>query len=103
MLLKTVAQALPNYVMSVCLLPFEICRDLENLMCQFCGRSNSGKTKSIHRKSWENMCIRKSSGGLGFRNIRDFDVALLGKQIWKMLTCPDKLVTNVFKARYFSQ
>lgn len=34
-LLKTVAQPLPNYAMSVFKLPFDFCNDREKLMCKF--------------------------------------------------------------------
>ena len=33
-LLKTIAQSLPNFVMSVFLLPLHLCHDLEELMCK---------------------------------------------------------------------
>lgn len=47
------------------------------------------------------MCRKKSVGGLGFQSIRDFNVALLGKQGWRMINHPNLLVSRVFKARYF--
>lgn len=34
-LLKTVAQALPNYAMGVFLLPMNLCQDLERMMCKY--------------------------------------------------------------------
>ncbi|KAL8149774.1 hypothetical protein AgCh_006690 [Apium graveolens] len=47
------------------------------------------------------MSKKKSEGGTGFRNIRDFNVALLGNQEWRLLKYPDKLVSRIFKARYY--
>lgn len=38
---------------------------------------------------------------MGFRNLHDFNIALLGKQAWRLLTLPNKLVSRVFKARYY--
>lgn len=61
----------------------------------------SKESKGIHWFSWERMCKKKSAGGLGFRKLRDFNVALLGKQGWRILTNPCSLVTRIYKARYF--
>lgn len=100
-LLKTVSQSLPNYAMSVFLLPVEVCQDLERIMCKYWWQSNPRKNRSIHWMNWRNMCKKKSQGGLGLRNIQNFNVALLGKQGWRMINNPDLLVSKIFKACYF--
>ncbi|XP_074336387.1 uncharacterized protein LOC141673535 [Apium graveolens] len=48
------------------------------------------------------MSYTKSKGGLGFRNLHGFNIALLGKHIWNFMRNPDSLVAKVFKERYFS-
>uniref|UniRef100_A0A803PA05 RNase H type-1 domain-containing protein n=1 Tax=Cannabis sativa TaxID=3483 RepID=A0A803PA05_CANSA len=40
---------------------------------------------------------------MGFRNLRSFNLALLEKQGWRLLTKPDTLVSRIFKARYYPQ
>lgn len=47
------------------------------------------------------MCSSKSKGGLGFRNLHGFNLALLGKHIWSFINKPSSLVARVYKARYF--
>lgn len=47
------------------------------------------------------MSVAKSRGGLGFQNLYGFNIALLGKQLWKIMQNPDSFVTRVYKARYF--
>lgn len=47
------------------------------------------------------MARHKSSGGLGFKNFRDFNIAMLGKQAWRFLCNPTSLVTRIYRARYF--
>lgn len=99
-LLKTVIQAIPTYIMSVFLLPNRVCHDIEMLMNRYCWASNS-KGKGIHWKEWEALCSHKSIGGFGFKNLRDFNLAILGKQVWRLLTCEQSLVGRIFKARYY--
>ncbi|KAL6511826.1 hypothetical protein OROGR_021423 [Orobanche gracilis] len=45
----------------------------------------------------------KSLGGLGFKRLSQFNISLLGKQGWRLLTCPNALFTRVFKAPYFRE
>lgn len=68
-LLKTVAQTLPNYAMSVFLLPVDLCQQFERLMCKFWWQTYSKNNNNIHWQSWSRICKRKSSGGMGFRNV----------------------------------
>lgn len=94
-LLKNVAQTIPNYAMSVFLLPLEMCRDMERAMNRFWWRTNAKKRRSIHWMSWDRMGKPKVAGGLGFRHSHDFNMALLGKQGWRLLTHPESLVAKV--------
>lgn len=102
-LVKTVAQSLPNYAMNVFLLPLEITRDIERLMNRFWWRPSGGERKGIHWMSWDRLSKHKSLGGLGFRNLRDFNLAMLRKQGWRLLTQPLSLTSRIFKARYYPQ
>ena len=47
------------------------------------------------------MCKAKSNGGIGFRNFQTFNLAMLAKQEWRLLSNPDSLCAKVFKARYY--
>ncbi|XP_019082589.1 PREDICTED: uncharacterized protein LOC109125423 [Camelina sativa] len=40
-------------------------------------------------------------GGLGFRNVDDFNTAFLAKQLWRLIEVPDSLFARVFKGRYY--
>lgn len=52
--------------------------------------------------AWDRMNKHKSTGGLGFRDFHDFNLALLGKQGWRFILRPKTLVSRVYKAHYFS-
>ncbi|KAM6549548.1 hypothetical protein CsatB_021224 [Cannabis sativa] len=100
-LIKTVAQSLPSYAMSVFLLPLEITRDMEKVMTKFWWQSSNKNGKGIHWLSWDRLCTHKDKGGMGFRHLRDFNLAMLGKQGWRLVVRPHSLVAKIFKARYF--
>ncbi|XP_024155779.1 uncharacterized protein LOC112163738 [Rosa chinensis] len=99
LLLKVVAQTLPNYVMNCYLLPKSLCDDLKQLCSQFFWGSTDGKRK-IHWRSWERMCVPKEAGGLGFKHLHAHNLAMLAKQGWRLLSNLDSLVARVFKAVY---
>lgn len=48
------------------------------------------------------MGFSKSKGGLGFRDLYGFNIALLGKHCWNFMCNPTSFVSRLFKARYFS-
>lgn len=100
-LIKSVAQTLPNYSMSIFLLPTEVCKDLEMAMTKFWWKTDSTKNNCIHWMCWNRLTAAKNNGGMGFRNLRDFNIALLGNQAWRLISQPNKLVSHVFKARYY--
>ena len=44
---------------------------------------------------------RKSQGEIGFQKLHKFNIALLRKQSWRLLTKPKSLIAKVLKTRYF--
>ena len=51
--------------------------------------------------AWDRLCVHKSAGGMGFRRIHEFNIAMLGKQGWRLLTNVSSVVARIFKARYY--
>ena len=59
------------------------------------------REKNLAWVSWEKLCTPKSEGGMGFRDLKAFNLALLAKQGWRIMRNPRSLVHKVFKAKYF--
>ncbi|XP_074374218.1 putative mitochondrial protein AtMg00310 [Apium graveolens] len=97
-LIKSVAQSLPSYAMNVFLLPIKMCKEMEQLMCKYWWSSGSKNCRGIHRKGWKKLIVHKSNGGMRFRNLREFNLCLLGKQGWRLQSQPDSL-RSVIEAR----
>ncbi|GAU34382.1 hypothetical protein TSUD_217220 [Trifolium subterraneum] len=47
------------------------------------------------------MTVDKDNGGLNFRDLEGFNLAMLDKQGWKLITNSFSLLTRVLKAKYF--
>ena len=99
-LVKIVAQALPTFLMSVFYLPLDLCAELERMLNSFWwgnGRTGDG----IKWMSWERLCVPKCQGGMGFRRLHEFNLSLLGKQAWRILSELDSLASRVIKGKYY--
>ncbi|XP_030969612.1 uncharacterized protein LOC115989874 [Quercus lobata] len=99
-LIKAVAQAIPSYTMSCFLLPMSLCEDLERDLRSFWWGQKQQESK-VAWVGWKKMCKPKSLGGLGFRNLHAFNLALLAKQVWRIFTNPSSLAARILKAKYF--
>jgi len=101
-LLKAVIQAIPSYSMSVFLLPMGLCKEINSMMQKFWWEHKENDSK-IHWMSWKKLGFSKSKGGMGFRDLRCFNLALLAKQWWRLINDPSSLAGRILKAKYFSR
>lgn len=98
-LLKFVAQSIPTYAMSVFKLPKQICKGVTDVSHFLWGDEDDHKR--IHWMAWWKMCVPKFRVGMGFRDIFCFNLALLAKQCWQLISNEDSVRTGVLRAKYF--
>ena len=58
------------------------------------------KEPKFHLVKWAIVCAPLSSGGLGIRNLRLFNIALLGKWLWRFGQERDALWRQVIEVKY---
>nr|KYP48093.1 Transposon TX1 uncharacterized [Cajanus cajan] len=78
-LIKSVAQSIPTYCMGVFLIPTYLGEEIQRMLKSFWWGSNKKRNKGIHWLNWEKLSMRKEYGGMGFRHIYGFNLAMLGK------------------------
>lgn len=99
-LIKSVIQVIPSFAMSCFLFSKSLCEEFEKAAARFYWGSR-GEERKIHWASWAKLSRSKASGGLGFREIFYFNMAMVAKQLWRVMRNPHSLVARILKARYY--
>lgn len=100
LLLNVVALAISMFVMSCFKLPTNLCFELESLITNLWWDRKENE-KKIHWIGWDKVCLSKFKGGLGFKKLSTFNLALLAKQGCRIYHNENSLLHKIYKARYF--
>jgi hypothetical protein len=100
-LLKAVIQAIPTYTMSVFQLPKSLCKEINSMMGRFWWGAKENETK-VAWMSWHRLGKAKVKGGMGYRDLERFNMALLAKQGWRLMQEPDSFIGRIYKEKYYS-
>ncbi|KAM5569208.1 hypothetical protein ABKV19_016627 [Rosa sericea] len=98
-MIKSVATSIPAYPMSCFKFPKTLCTQISSALARFWWGNSI--TDGLHWKDWQSLGASKVIGGLGFRHLESFNLALLAKQAWRILESPNSLWVRVLQARYF--
>ena len=99
-LIKAVAQAVPTYTISIFKIPKQICKDINSVLARYWWGQLKNE-KKVHWMSWSRLCKLKKMGRLDFRDLHAFNLALLAKQVWKLVQKTNSLFYRIYKAQYF--
>jgi hypothetical protein len=99
-LIKSVANAVPSYTMSLLLLPKGFCKELNSLLRKFWWGFPQDKKHNLSFLAWDNICKPKALGGLGIRNMETMNLSLLAKLGWKIIIDPSLLWVAALSRKY---
>ena len=99
-LIKVVALAIPTYSMCCFKLPDTLCEELMSMIRNFWWGQKQDERK-LNWMSWDKLCMPKVDGGMGFKQLKPFNLALLANHGWRLQMGQNSLVYHVFKAKYF--
>ena len=92
-MIKSVAQAIPTYSMSIFKIPRRVCEGINLVLEKYWW----------DWINWNRLCTPKNKGGMGFRDIHAFNLAMLAKHAWCLVTGSHSIFFQVYKAIYFPQ
>ncbi|KAF7822570.1 reverse transcriptase [Senna tora] len=73
----------------------------QNLLSQAGREGQKNEEGKIHWLAWDKLTKAKKEGGMGFRDFECFNLAMLAKQGWRLLTNPEEMWAKIIKGVYF--
>jgi hypothetical protein len=86
--------------MGIFKLPKMLCDEMTQLIHYLWWGEEVGQRK-IHLLAWDKLLMSKGLGGMGFRDLRLFNQALLARQAWRLIQFPDSLCAQLLRAKYY--
>ncbi|KAL0449190.1 UNVERIFIED_CONTAM: hypothetical protein Slati_1475400 [Sesamum latifolium] len=74
-------------------------RELESSMADFFW--NYGTESKIHLNAWSKLCLPKAKGGLNFCRLKEYNLALLAKQAWRVSMGLWGVLHAILNQKYF--
>ncbi|XP_058768559.1 uncharacterized protein LOC131642300 [Vicia villosa] len=98
-LINSVLNSIPVFTLSFFKIPGNIAKSIRKIQSEFLW-SGKLENRSIHLVKWEVVCRPKAKGGLGVRDVREMNKALLLKWKSRILHDNEAIWHRFFKVRY---
>ena len=103
-LIKTIAQAIPTYAMSV--FPFTFLYKFVPIWKVHLMHTGGIQVTEVIKAfiglaRINSVSIHKTIGGMSFKKLHEFNLSMLGKNEWRLLTNANSLVARIYKSRYY--
>ncbi|GKV44307.1 hypothetical protein SLEP1_g51499 [Rubroshorea leprosula] len=98
-IVNSVLSSLPVFLMSVYLLPKGIIHFIDKIRKSFLW-GGEGEGRKINWVKWEKVCKNKLCGGLGVREMRKFNLALMGKWWGRLARNEQGLWDKIIASKY---
>ncbi|XP_026398879.1 uncharacterized protein LOC113294719 [Papaver somniferum] len=97
-MVRHVLKALPTYQMGYFRIPKTMIDQMESIQTHFWWGHSSNRGLCLI--GWNKLSIPKALGGLGFRNLEQFNNAMLAKLAWKACNDENSLCMQILRAKY---
>ncbi|GKU94281.1 hypothetical protein SLEP1_g7800 [Rubroshorea leprosula] len=98
-LINSVLSSLPVFLMSTYAIPKSIIHTIDKLRRSFLW-GGKGDEKKIYCIGWDKVCKKKEEGGLGVRDLRKFNLALMGKWWGRLAENGEGMWKKIIGAKY---
>ncbi|KAA3470678.1 reverse transcriptase [Gossypium australe] len=92
--IKTVIQVIPTYAFSVFLAPKGVIEEIHSMIGHIWWGGGE-RSRGWSMLAWDRMCFPNGMGGLGFRDLHLFNLALLGRQVRRLINCTNTLCYKI--------
>ncbi|XP_062103556.1 uncharacterized protein LOC133814638 [Humulus lupulus] len=89
-LVNSVLMSIHTYWAQIMILPSKLLHQINSICRHFLWKGMADSTSS-GQVSWDEVCRSKAEGGLGFRRIKDWNEAAIGKYVWAITSKKDSL------------
>lgn len=97
---KSVVDSLPIYFLSIFRIPRKAVKKIKSILARFFWDGSDERLRGRHDISWGRV-YKSKMGGLDFKYLIDFNMALLYKWLWKLGVGDSGLWAQFIRQRYY--